>query len=231
MPSPIGHALAGVAVAWAVAPSADPTPSPRDASPDLVKTDDARCWRTLTWVCAALAALPDADLLTPWPHRTVTHSVTAVFYVFIITTIMTGQVTGRWRARIVLACTLAYASHLLLDWLAVDNNWPFGIELFWPFSDRWYISGWDIFLQTARPHLFSGDAIAVNTRAAIREVLVMGPIVTAIWLARRGRLQVAPFSTYRSRDRSFVQGARRPPYGGAADTDGTSDRRGRRGGR
>ena len=56
MPSPIGHALAGVAVAWAIDPRTD---------------------RRLALTAAGLGALPDIDLLLPMPHRTITHSLGA----------------------------------------------------------------------------------------------------------------------------------------------------------
>src|SRR5437773_8739766 len=74
MPSTVGHALAGVAAAWAV-----------DAVPGR------RAWRAapphaswfrkagggLTLLCAAIAAAPDLDLLFHL-HRTYSHSIGAV---------------------------------------------------------------------------------------------------------------------------------------------------------
>src|SRR5215207_2345542 len=77
MPSPIGHALAGLASAWAA---------------DLVPGD--RVWRTaprsaslfrragngLTLICAGLGAAADLDHLFV-AHRTITHSLGAVILV------------------------------------------------------------------------------------------------------------------------------------------------------
>jgi len=229
MPSPIGHALAGVAIAWTMTPRAETSESlHHTASTATVGNGrDDGPWQPLTWLCAALAALPDADLLTPWPHRTVTHSIGAVVMIFIIATLVTRWVTVRQGARIVLACTVAYASHLLLDWLAIDDHWPYGLQILWPLSDRWFISRWDIFLQTARPHVFSAAAMAVNLRAATREVLILGPILGLVWIARWGRaFGRAAVSTRRIRARSSVQADRRRPSGEAAGTDGTSGRQG-----
>jgi hypothetical protein len=84
MPSPVGHALAGVALA-----RVSPT-------------------RRNVVLCAALAAMPDVDLLLPLTHRTVTHSVTAVAATFILAAAVTGQVT-RWKHATLYAA--AWASH------------------------------------------------------------------------------------------------------------------------
>ncbi len=163
MPTPFGHALAGVAAAWVV---------------------DARTDRRLALIAAGLGALADVDLLLPVQHRTVTHSLGAVVAVSIIAAIVTGQVTQRPIPRVVLVCAAAYASHLLLDWLGVDGYFPYGLTLLWPISDRFYISGWDIFRQTARQHLFTWPVVLVNLQAMAQEAALLGPIVWALWLVR-----------------------------------------------
>src|SRR5262245_34111858 len=108
MPSPIGHAIAGVAVAWG-----GDAVDRRASSVRLVS------------VCAVLAAASDLDLLFPRAHRTYTHSVVAILIVFIVAASVTGGVThlrasrygGQARWRTALICCAAYASHPLLDWL------------------------------------------------------------------------------------------------------------------
>src|SRR5690349_14131861 len=99
MPSPVGHALAGVAAAWTA---------------DLIPGD--RAWRTappqaswyrragngLTAVCVALAAAPDLDLLSR-SHRTYTHSIGAV----VLAGLLAAIVAAKYRrpvARIALMC-------------------------------------------------------------------------------------------------------------------------------
>jgi inner membrane protein len=171
MPSPIGHALAGVAVAWAIDPRTD---------------------RRLTLAAASLAALPDIDLLLPIQHRTITHSLGAVIAVTIIAAVVTAQVTRRSVARVALICAAAYASHLLLDWLGVDDYFPYGLTLLWPFSDRFYISGWNLFPETARQHLFTGPSLVVNLKAIAQEVALLGPIVLAVWLERAAKCRKRP---------------------------------------
>src|SRR5262249_30793375 len=81
MPSPIGHALAGVAVAWSVEQFPGFRQSLRPIAPRL------------TVISAALAAAPDLDLVYPLLHRTVTHSVAAVALTSIVVMVVTGWVT------------------------------------------------------------------------------------------------------------------------------------------
>jgi len=183
MPTSIGHALAGAAAAWTA---------------DLVPGD--RAWRTapasaswyrragngLTLACAVLAALPDIDLLFH-SHRTFTHSVGAVIVVGVIAAAV-AAISKRPIVRVPLMCAAAVATHVLLDYLAVDPMPPFGIQALWPFTHGWYISGWNIFLETERRHFFTLASIAVNTRAAVRELLILLPMVAAVWLLRRRAL-------------------------------------------
>jgi membrane-bound metal-dependent hydrolase YbcI (DUF457 family) len=169
MPSPIGHMLAGVAVAWS-------------GGPTLRRSDG------LVLVCAALAAAPDLDLLLPGPHRGATHSLAAAVAVTIIAAAVTGQVT-RWRTA--LLCGFSYASHLLLDWLSADNYPPRGIQLLWPFSDRWFISDLDLFRQTARQQFLTAPIIRQNLIAVAQELAILLPILALVWWARRrGQLRI-----------------------------------------
>jgi membrane-bound metal-dependent hydrolase YbcI (DUF457 family) len=157
MPSPIGHAIAGVAVAWSAR-------QPR-----------------LAPICAGLAALPDIDLILPARHRSYTHSLTAVLLVTIVAAAVTGKVT-RWRTALI--CGAAYGSHLVLDWLGADTHPPPGIQLLWPLSDRWFKSGWNVFPETARLHLFSAAALRQNALAIAQELAILLPILALVWLVR-----------------------------------------------
>jgi inner membrane protein len=184
VPSPIGHALAGVATAW----SSEHLPAP-DGHPPRVST-------RLTVVCAVLAALPDIDLLVPnqWLpgfHRSVTHSIGAVLVVTIISAGVTGWVTWKINWRVAMICGAAYASHLVLDWLGVDPNPPFGIQALWPFSHQWFISPITIFPGTERRQFLTLAALTTNLRAIGFEVGAIAPIVALLaWKRRRpGRAQ------------------------------------------
>ena len=181
MPSPLGHVWGGIATAWA----ADLFPgrrAGRTAPADASFYD--RAGGALTLLCAGLAAIPDADLLFGI-HRTATHSITAALLVIIVSAAVTGQVTTRVSAqRIGLMCGAAYASHLFLDWLAVDPSPPFGIQLLWPFSRRWFISGLDLFPRTERVRVWSAAAIRTNLTAFAWETAILLPVLIALWSVR-----------------------------------------------
>jgi inner membrane protein len=205
MPSPIGHTLAALAVRWFGRPAGrESTAMPR-----------VRLLGPLSLACVALAVLPDVDLLFYRWHRTVTHSVGATLLVMIIAAVVTGKVTGRIGWRVVLVLGAAHASHVLLDWLGVDELPPRGIQALWPFSHDWYISNWDIFLPTERRNAWSADSMLTNLRAVVGELALLGPIAVVAWLATRKR---------RSPARTSARADQPQPSGAAADTAGTSDR-------
>jgi membrane-bound metal-dependent hydrolase YbcI (DUF457 family) len=146
-----------------------------------------------------LAVIPDADLLFQ-THRTYSHSLTAVGIVGLVAAAIAAT-RGKPIVRVALMCAAAYATHLLLDWLEVDLSPPFGIQLFWPFNDTFYISTWMVFLQSDRDRLFSALAIRMNALAVGRELVLLAPIVLAIWLVRVKALSGLPAEVSR-RDHS-----------------------------
>ena len=177
MPSTIGHAIAGAAIAWV----SDPGVRVRCQTP-VSDTGARHRLVTMTLACATIAGAPDADLAFG-VHRTFTHSLTATALVAIIA----AAVAARLRAPVLgvaLTCAAAHVSHLFLDWLAADSFPPYGIQLFWPFSDRWYISGLDLFLGTRHQRFFTAQAMMINARAVARELLILGPLAWIAWLVR-----------------------------------------------
>jgi membrane-bound metal-dependent hydrolase YbcI (DUF457 family) len=192
MPSPFGHALAGLAVGLLA------------ESPDEPRATWARrSVSTFAAIAALTAALPDTDLLYPGLHRGITHSIGATIALTIIAAAVTRWVTGRVRWRWVVMLAAAQASHTLLDWLGTDRYDPAGIQALWPFSDRFYISGWDVFPPTER-RIFLPGAIMVNLRALIGEIAIVGPIAAISWFAATRRRK--------SRVRSSVPGGLPRPF-------------------
>jgi inner membrane protein len=189
MPSPLGHALAGLAAAWAV----DLVPSRRSPRTGPAKGSFfSRVGGWLTLACVGLAVLPDLDLASG-AHRSFSHSIGAVMVVTIIAGAVTGWVT--WRtgrrassglsiARVAAMCGLAYATHLLLDWMAVDTRPPLGLQALWPFSNEYYLSGVNLFPRTERRALLSAPTIRTNLIAFVRELAIMLPIVLLLWRVR-----------------------------------------------
>ena len=175
MPSPIGHALAGAAIAWSFRGRVS-----------------AAGWQ-LPVACAVGAVLPDVDLLYMPTHRTATHSIPVAVLLTIVAVAVTGWVnpirdwcisrfgSGSRTFLVGLAFGLAWSSHILLDWLGADANPPYGVQAFWPFSDRWFFSGLDIFPGTQRRDPLSTRAMLINLRAALQETLLMGSIAAAAW--------------------------------------------------
>jgi len=174
MPSPIGHGLAGLAIGLALEP----------AEPESARSTTTRLSK-FAILGAAFAALPDADLFFQM-HRGVSHSVGATALLMIIVAGVTRWVTGRVQWRWVALAGAAHASHIAMDWMGVDPYAPPGLEALWPFSHRFYISGWDIFPPTER-RLSVPEAFWINLRAFIVEVGVMAPIAAFVFLARRTR--------------------------------------------
>jgi membrane-bound metal-dependent hydrolase YbcI (DUF457 family) len=179
MPSPIGHTLAGVLTAWIVdvIPGQRTWRAPAPAASWLDRAGDG-----LTILCAALAAAPDIDLLFAG-HRTVTHSIGAVMLVGVVVGLMAAR-SGRPALRVALMCAAAYASHLLLDWMAVDQTVPRGLQAFWPLSHRWYISDWNLFRATERRRIFTGTVMQLNGATIAHELAILLPCVAVAWLIR-----------------------------------------------
>jgi hypothetical protein len=73
---------------------------------------------------------------------------------------------------------------MLLDWVSADQSVPRGIQLLWPFDDRWFISGWDLFVGTERRRLFSAPSMQRNLQALAQEVAILAPIVVVLWSVR-----------------------------------------------
>jgi membrane-bound metal-dependent hydrolase YbcI (DUF457 family) len=180
MASPIGHALAGIAVAWGT----DLIPGNRTwrFAPSTVSWYE-RAGNGLTLACGVLAAAPDLDLFFGRFHRTVTHSFLAVALVAVVAGLVAARVRLPVR-RVVFMCAGAWATHLLIDWLAADQSIPRGLQLLWPFDGRWFISGWDLFLGSERRQLFSAATMRRNVEAVAQEIAILAPIVVVLWLVR-----------------------------------------------
>lgn len=167
MPSPIGHALAGIAVGALIARPPG--------------------WRLLA-VTALAAALPDVDFFLPLRHRGASHSVGAAAMAFAAALIVLSAGSGvnrRWP--MAAAVGLAYASHTLLDWLGADTSTPRGVMALWPLSTSFSISGLDVFHSVDRRYWVSGFWTR-NAMAVLREIAILGPfVVLSLWATRRRR--------------------------------------------
>jgi membrane-bound metal-dependent hydrolase YbcI (DUF457 family) len=163
MPSPVGHAIAGVAAAFAVSAAL----KPRTLSIPIVLAS------------AALAISPDFDLLAG-PHRTYTHSIGAVAAVGIASCLVLARRPSDPLAP-ALALATAYASHLMLDWLSKDTAPPSGLAALWPFSWTYYQSPWTVFGEISRRYWLPNEFIVSNMLAALWEGVVLTPFLIVAW--------------------------------------------------
>ena len=168
MPSPIGHALGGLAAGAFIV---------RRTTADIRLAG----WRVpVVPFFALLGVLPDIDLLVGG-HRLATHSVTAVGMVGLLTLSV-----ARGQPLVWLASTAAYATHLLLDWLGTDTVAPVGIMALWPFDATYYQSPYQWFYPICRQYWLL-DCWVGLARSVWYELLIVGPFALAGLLLMRRR--------------------------------------------
>lgn len=166
MPTPVGHAVAGLATAWFAESAGRPS----------------RWITPLAMTCAAAAVFPDVDLLVD-SHRTYTHSVAAVALVGLIAWLSLRRRTPL-ALRVALTIAIAYGSHILLDWLGKDTSTPAGVTALWPFSSRFYVSGLNVFGEVSRRYWRMDEFVNGNFRVMVRELLILGPVAALAWWLR-----------------------------------------------
>ena len=110
MPSPLAHAMVGVATAWVGDIAGGRAPGSPSSRLDIGGLHGVAI------ACGLLAAAPDLDFLVH-AHRMYTHSVGATLIVCVATA-MWCAARGLPLVSTTVLCGLAYGSHIPLDWLA-----------------------------------------------------------------------------------------------------------------
>ena len=168
MPSPVGHALGGAIVALVASPSSSAAPLRSFAG------------RHLALTCALAACLPDIDFL--WGrHGMETHSLGAA----LLAGLLALAVTRGREPRLAIAVALAWASHVLFDWLGSDTTPPLGVMALWPLSQDFYFGNAFLFAAISRRYWLEGFW-RHNLMAVVTEVLMLGPLYWAVRRARMG---------------------------------------------
>ena len=131
-------------------------------------------------ICALAGVAPDVDFL--WGgHNRQTHSLGAA--------VIAGAVVFAWKRspRLALAVALAWASHVLFDWLGSDDTPPLGVMALWPLNSNFYFADAFVFEAISRRYWLD-NFIPHNAWAVIKEVLILGPLVALLHAWRkRGR--------------------------------------------
>jgi inner membrane protein len=178
MPSPIAHALAGVAL--------------------YEGRRDRRRQLALLAVLVVAAGLPDLDFVpgmlvgnADLYHHGPSHSL----FAGLLVAVAAGAVVSWWWGgplgrRIGLAVLVGYTSHVVLDMFCIDTRPPFGVPLFWPLWSGYVASPVELFMDIHRDRdtaAFFGSLLQPhNLRAAAWEAVLMGGVVLAVrWAAGR----------------------------------------------
>ena len=130
------------------------------------------------FVCVAAAAFPDVDFL--WGrHNMETHSLGAA--------VLAGLAVFAWTRgrdrRLALLVTLAWASHVLFDWVGSDDTPPLGVMALWPLTSNFYFAYAYVFEAISRrtwlPNFWSH-----NVRAVAWEIAMLAPLAALAGWAR-----------------------------------------------
>ena len=125
------------------------------------------------------AIAPDVDFLFG-RHNMETHSLGAA--------VLAGLAVAGWKrhARLAVAVTLAWTSHVLFDWLGSDTTPPLGVMALWPVSSNYYFSN-AFFFEAISRRYWLDNFITHNLWAVAKELLLLGPILAVLWFLRRQR--------------------------------------------
>lgn len=174
MPTPLGHALAGLAAGTAASGGRTILGPYKDLA-----------------LYAGMGVLADLDFIPSlimgqgggW-HRGASHSLTAAA--------VAGMLAWLWLrrgpdgGRLALGALAAYLSHVVLDYLNVDTRPPFGIPLLWPFSGEYMLAHHAIFPDVKR-HALTWAIVKHDLMAMAWETLLLGPPAVAALIWRKAK--------------------------------------------
>ena len=175
MPSPLAHGLVGLTVHVL-------------ASRDRAELRDP--WRLGVTVGASLA--PDLDLAFKLVDGRNHHNYAFHSIGFALLAAVSGAFVYRllrWARPIVLGLVtgLAWASHLLIDYLNVDTHPPIGLMALWPFSHAFYKSPVPLFMDIGRT--LTWTTVRHDAVAGAWECVVLFPLLLGAWRYKGRRLE------------------------------------------
>jgi inner membrane protein len=180
MCTPIGHTLVGAAIYQV----------------GLKKEAFHPGWFFFILLCACL---PDIDFLFGYLsgnpnlfHHMWTHSLIFGVLLGLLTAIVSWPFLGARAFRIGFLAFGAVLSHLVLDYFTVDQNPPYGIKLFWPFTQKYYISSVPVFQDVYKASTSSGFLGSLfcryNLGTVLTEMLILGPFLLLICLQNKKKI-------------------------------------------
>jgi len=168
MPTPIGHALGGVAAGALVV---------RQLPLDIQFLGQRL---SAPLLFAFLGMFADIDFVVMVGHRHATHSISAAILAGAATVFIAPRQLRVW-----VASAAAYGTHVLLDWLGTDTVAPFGLMALWPFDTAHYQSSLGWFYPVCREYWLIDCWVALAWSVCY-EVLFIGPFALAgVLLMRR----------------------------------------------
>ena len=79
-------------------------------------------------------------------------------------------------------------THVIVDFLGADTSYPFGVMLFWPFTKKYFISSYSVFLDIHKTTLHSLFDLH-NLKAMTLETLIFLPVIIVLRFILKRRKQ------------------------------------------
>jgi inner membrane protein len=139
--------------------------------------------RSALLLCIVMGNLPDLDFIPGLLlgklnafHHGWTHSFVGVSLMVIPVLLVWKFFDRSIGIREAIGALVIANCHPLMDWLCADESPPYGMPLFWPFSDAYHLAGPSLFLpihKSSWRDLF----LASNYLAVLVEVLWFAPVI------------------------------------------------------
>lgn len=117
-------------------------------------------------------------------HHGISHSIGFAVVIAFVTGLVSRFLLKRSFWRIGGVSLILLLVHLFMDFSTGDTSVPYGIMLFWPFSNRYYISPISIFPAFPKRASVADVVNPLNLKAYIYELILLGPLFIIISFIR-----------------------------------------------
>jgi membrane-bound metal-dependent hydrolase YbcI (DUF457 family) len=188
VPTPLGHALVGLTVAWACLPDGATAAGPRHSETGTPPAPGGIPAPTARWfvaACVLSSVAPDLDIVLA-SHRGPWHSLAGGLLASGLAA-LAALAWHRRPGRLAWACLAAWETHVLLDWLGKDSSPPRGIMALWPISREYFQASLQIFPEVSRRYWRPSEFVVGNLESLAWELAIVGPPCLLVWLWLRHR--------------------------------------------